>query len=64
MKQWEMQNQHKKFKNLKFVIGDVRDKERMFSVLNGSIMFFTQLQQKLFLVQSPRECIKTNVGSN
>ena len=63
MKQWEMQNQHKKFKNLKFVIGDVRDKERMFSVLNGIDYVFHAAATKIVpsSESNPEECIKTNV---
>ena len=63
MKQWEMQNQYKKFKNLKFVIGDVRDKERMSSVLDGIDYVFHAAATKIVPSSelNPEECIKTNV---
>jgi UDP-N-acetylglucosamine 4,6-dehydratase len=63
MKQWEMQNQYKKFKNLKFIIGDVRDKERMSSVLDGIDYVFHAAATKIVHSSetNPEECIKTNV---
>ena len=35
MKQWQMNLKFKENKNLNFVIGDVRDKERLFFALNN-----------------------------
>ena len=35
MKQWEMAKQFKGYDNLRFFIGDVRDKDRLYRALNG-----------------------------
>ena len=48
MKQWHMKELFKK-KNIKYILGDVRDRERLNSVLREKlIMYSMQLQQKLF----------------
>jgi UDP-N-acetylglucosamine 4,6-dehydratase len=63
MKQWEMQEKFKKFKNLKFILGDVRDKERMFSALRGIDFVIHAAATKIVPSSelNPEECIKTNV---
>ena len=62
MKQWEMQNQYQNEKRLNFVIGDIRDKDRLGSLWMVWTMLSMQLQQKLLLCRIQSfETIKTNV---
>jgi UDP-N-acetylglucosamine 4,6-dehydratase (inverting) len=63
MKQWEMQEKFKKFKNITFILADVRDKEKISSVLKGIDFVFHAAATKIVLSSelNPEECIKTNV---
>ena len=63
MKQWQMNLKFKENKNLNFVIGDVRDKERLFFALNNvdycihaAATKFVDLSEKF-----PFECIDINI---
>ncbi len=62
MKQWEMQNDHKD-KRLKFIIGDVRDKERLYSSMNEVDIIVHAAATKIVPTAeyNPIECVKTNI---
>lgn len=64
MKQWEMQNSFKNFKNLKFIIGDVRDKERLLHSFSGVDYVIHAAATKIVDSSelNPEECIKTNIN--
>lgn len=69
LKQFELSNQLKnlKTKSLRFLIGDVRDKERLNLALNGVDYVFhaAALKQVPAAEYNPMECIKTNIiGAN
>ena len=63
MKQWQMNLKFKENKNLNFVIGDVRDKERLFFALNNVDYCIHAAATKIVPTAeiNPSECIKTNV---
>jgi UDP-N-acetylglucosamine 4,6-dehydratase/5-epimerase len=65
LKQFEMQHQfnEKKHKALRFLIGDVRDKERLFRALEGVdvVIHAAAMKQVPTAEYNPFEAIKTNV---
>jgi len=64
MKQWYLKENLLKFKNIKFVLGDVRDKERLDSVLSNKIDYLFHAAATKIVPTSefnPEECIKTNI---
>ena len=46
MKQWEMAKHFKEYENVRFFIGDVRDRERLYRATSGVDFVVTQLRQK------------------
>ncbi len=64
MKQWYLKESLSEYKNVKFILGDVRDKERLDSVLNNKIDYLFHAAATKIVPTSefnPEECIKTNV---
>ena len=65
LKQFELQKKYdlKKYNNLRFFIGDVRDKERLNTALNGIdyLIHAAALKQVPTAEYNPMETIKTNV---
>lgn len=66
LKQWEMQNKyvnHKRFKNLRFFIGDIRDGKRLEQACENVdyIVHAAALKQVHTAEYNPMEFIKTNV---
>ena len=63
MKQWEMRLDFIKEERLEFVIGDVRDKEKLFSVVRGIDCVVHAAATKIVPTaeENPDECIKTNI---
>jgi len=63
LKQYEMQQQFSKYQNLRFFIGDVRDKERLMRALHGVdyVVHAAALKQVPAMEYNPTEAIKTNV---
>ena len=63
-KQWDMQNNYKNYKNIKFVIGDIRDKERLDSVISKEIDYVIHAAATKIVPTAetnPEECVKTNI---
>ncbi|MDC1257026.1 UDP-N-acetylglucosamine 4,6-dehydratase (inverting) [Pelagibacteraceae bacterium] len=64
-KQFDMQNElcGKKYKGLKFFIGDVRDKERLLMAFDGVdyVVHAAALKHVPAAEYNPMECIKTNI---
>ncbi len=66
IKQWEMENELKN-KKLKFIIGDVRDKERLIYALKDVDILIHAAATKIVPTAeyNPIECVKTNIiGAN
>ena len=66
LKQFEMREElasHKKFKCLRFFIGDIRDKSRLMTALNNVdyVIHSAALKQIDTAEINPHECIKTNI---
>ena len=64
MKQWYLQESLSKYQNVKFVLGDVRDKERLNNVLNNKTDYVFHAAATKIVPTSefnPEECIKTNI---
>jgi len=63
MKQWEMQNEFAHRDNIRFLIGDVRDKERLTRAMRGIDIVIHAAAMKIVpaIERDPFECIKTNV---
>jgi UDP-N-acetylglucosamine 4,6-dehydratase/5-epimerase len=65
LKQWEMQNVYPsdKYPQLRFFLGDIRDKERLTQALNGidSVIHAAALKQVPAAEYNPIEFVKTNV---
>lgn len=64
MKQWEMSKLYKDIPNIRFFIGDVRDKERLRRALDGIDYVVHAAATKIVPTAeyNPFECIKTNVN--
>ena len=64
MKQWEMALLFKNDNRVKFVIGDVRDKSRLISAMNGIDYVVHAAATKIVPLAeyNPEECIKTNIN--
>lgn len=63
MKQWEMKNRIKDT-NVRFVIGDIRDRDRLIDVMRGVDYVVHAAATKIVPTAetNPEECIKTNVN--
>ena len=63
MKQWEMQKIYKNDDRVRFLIGDVRDKERLYRALDGINYVVHAAATKIVPTAEydPFECVKTNV---
>lgn len=63
MKQWEMQKLYGHDKRVRFFIGDVRDKDRLYRALNGIDYVVHAAATKIVPTAeyNPFECIKTNI---
>lgn len=64
MKQWEMEKLYKDCPNIRFFIGDVRDKDRLCRALDGIDYVVHAAATKIVPTAeyNPFECIKTNVN--
>jgi UDP-N-acetylglucosamine 4,6-dehydratase/5-epimerase len=64
MKQWEMAKLYPNDDRIRFFIGDVRDKERLFRALNGVDYVVHAAATKIVPTAeyNPFECIKTNIN--
>ena len=64
MKQWEMAKLYKDYPNIRFFIGDVRDKDRLCRALDGIDYVVHAAATKIVPTAeyNPFECIKTNVN--
>jgi UDP-N-acetylglucosamine 4,6-dehydratase (inverting) len=64
MKQWEMAQNYENDKRVKFIIGDVRDKERLSRALDGIDFVVHAAATKIVPTAeyNPFECIKTNIN--
>lgn len=62
LKQYEMQQQLKGYKNIRFFIGDVRDKDRLLMAFHGVdfVLHAAALKQVPAMEYNPAEAIKTN----
>ncbi len=63
MKQWEMANKYKGEERLRFFIGDVRDKDRLYRALDGVDYVVHAAATKIVPTAeyNPFECVKTNI---
>ena len=64
MKQWDMSNKYKDEKRIRFFIGDVRDKNRLYRALENVDYVVHAAATKIVPTAeyNPFECIKTNVN--
>ena len=64
MKQWEMALKYNADNRIKFIIGDIRDKERIFRALDGVDVVIHAAATKIVPIAeyNPFECIKTNIN--
>lgn len=64
MKQWDMALKYEDDNRVKFVIGDVRDKQRLMSVMEGVDHVVHAAATKIVPTAeyNPSECIKTNIN--
>ena len=63
MKQWEMAKKYRNNSSIRFFIGDVRDRERLYRALKGVDLVVHAAATKIVPTaeRDPFECIKTNV---
>ena len=63
IKQWEMKKLFSEYKNVRFFIGDVRDKDRLYRALDGIDYVVHAAATKIVPTAeyNPFECIKTNI---
>lgn len=64
MKQWDMAKQFKDDKRIRFFIGDVRDKDRLYRALDGVDYVVHAAATKIVPTAeyNPFECVKTNIN--
>jgi UDP-N-acetylglucosamine 4,6-dehydratase (inverting) len=64
MKQWNMSEKYKYDKNIRFFIGDVRDRDRLYRALDGVDYVVHAAATKIVPTAeyNPFECIKTNIN--
>ncbi|MDO6351093.1 UDP-N-acetylglucosamine 4,6-dehydratase (inverting) [Synechococcus sp. YX-04-1] len=64
MKQWNMAQEFKEYSNIRFFLGDVRDKERLNRALSDVDFVIHAAAQKIVPTAeyNPFECIKTNIN--
>lgn len=64
MKQWDMAQKYNNDSRVKFIIGDVRDKDRLFRSLDGVDFVVHAAATKIVPTAeyNPFECIKTNIN--
>lgn len=64
MKQWEMEKQFKDDPRVRFFIGDIRDKDRLYRALYGVDLVIHAAATKIVPTAeyNPFECIKTNIN--
>lgn len=64
MKQWHLQEEYKNHKNLKFIIGDVKDRSSIDRAIKGSHFVIHAAATKIVPTaeSNPTECIKTNIN--
>lgn len=64
MKQWEMSKLYQNDKRVRFFIGDVRDRERLYRALDGVDYVVHAAATKIVPIAeyNPFECVKTNVN--
>ncbi len=63
-KQWDMRKKYENSNNLKFIIGDIRDKSRIQSSLNEDIDYVVHAAATKIVPTAetnPEECVKTNI---
>jgi FlaA1/EpsC-like NDP-sugar epimerase len=63
MKQWFLKEKYKKYKNIKFVIGDIRDLDRLSYSMKDCDYAVHAAATKIVPTaeKNPEECIKTNI---
>ena len=63
MKQWYLKENLSNYKNIKFILGDVRDKERLIRATSGIdiIIHAAAMKQIVSAEYNPTECIATNI---
>ena len=63
MKQWDLSEKYRENKQIEFVIGDVRDKSRLYRALDGIDYVIHAAATKIVPTAeyNPFECVKTNV---
>ena len=64
MKQWEMSKKFKNDERIRFFIGDVRDRERLYRALDGVDYIVHAAASKIVPTAeyNPFECVKTNIN--
>ena len=64
MKQWEMSKSFAGDRRVRFFVGDVRDKDRLYRALDGIdyVVHAAAIKIVLTAEYNPFECIKTNIG--
>ena len=64
MKQWEMALMYKGESRVKFIIGDIRDKDQLFRALDGIDLVVHAAATKIVPIAeyNPFECVKTNIN--
>lgn len=64
MKQWEMAKKYQNDKRIRFFIGDVRDRERLYRALDGVDYVVHAAATKIVPTAeyNPFECVKTNIN--
>lgn len=64
MKQWDMMNRFKSDSRLRFFVGDVRDRERLYRAIDGVdyVVHAAALKIVPTAEYNPFECVKTNIN--
>lgn len=63
-KQWDMKNEYDNKNNLEFVIGDIRDKQRLQNIIHKDIDYVVHAAATKIVPTAetnPEECVKTNI---